>query len=61
MNKYRGKYDKCRICKHVIEPMMIIVMVKDTCPYKWTLKGEHYSDKHRCQNCDKYEPWKDEN
>lgn len=54
MSKYRGKYNKCRTCKHAIEPMMVLVRVKESCPNKWTQKGEHYSDIHRCQECDKY-------
>ena len=32
MAKYRGKYKKCRECKHSEEVLMMLVEVKESCP-----------------------------
>ena len=65
MDKYRGKYKKCRTCVHAVEPMMELVIVKESCPEKWENKstGTMFSDKHRCEACEHYEamPWGCEN
>ncbi|KKS36315.1 MAG: hypothetical protein UV00_C0027G0001, partial [candidate division WWE3 bacterium GW2011_GWF1_42_14] len=34
MAKYRGKYKKCRTCIHSIEPLMVMVLVRESCPNK---------------------------
>lgn len=50
--EYRGKYTNCRTCKHVEEVMNFLVEVKQSCPNKGY---KLYSDKQRCQKCDKWE------
>ena len=55
MDKYRGKYKKCRTCVHAVEPMMSLVVVKESCPNKWFSSiGTMFSDKHRCETCKDY-------
>jgi predicted RNA-binding Zn-ribbon protein involved in translation (DUF1610 family) len=52
-NQYKGKYTKCRTCKHIEEVMNFLVVVKQSCPYKVPNVGN--STKSRCQQCDKWE------
>lgn len=54
--EYRGKYTNSRECKHVIDTMMVLVAVKESCPKKWRSSfGNLYSDKHKCQECEHFE------
>jgi hypothetical protein len=39
MAKYRGKYKKCRECKHAGEVMMYIVQTKESCPKRVNFSG----------------------
>lgn len=55
MTKYRGKYKKCRSCKHAVEVLGKAIMVKNTCP-----KGTKFAScfiVHRltCEKCEQYE------
>lgn len=54
MAKYRGKYKKCRTCTHVIETLMIMVLVKDTCPNKHMFSGGYMTDKYTCEKCEHF-------
>ena len=40
MAKYRGKYKKCRECKHAEEVMMYIVQTKESCLNYVVFKGD---------------------
>ena len=55
MNKYRGKYSKCRTCKHAIEPMMALVEVSDKCPKRVYFSGGPMVSKQTCETCNHYE------
>lgn len=59
MTKYRGKYKKCRTCKHVEEIGMSVVFVYESCPNKITipsgLRSLYTSDKQRCEECKYWE------
>ena len=54
--KNKGKYYKCKKCKHVEECFNFLVIVKDSCPNKRETKGqENQSTKQRCQECEQWE------
>jgi len=57
MRKYRGKYGKCRECKHVWNVGMWIVWVRDSCKND---KAVMFSsgkavDKPTCEDCEYFE------
>ena len=54
-NKYRGKYKKCRTCKHVIDVHMVIVEVKPECPKHVVFSCGLFVDKKRCETCEHWE------
>jgi hypothetical protein len=57
VSKYRGKYKKCRTCENAIEPMMIMVVVKDSCPKKVKFSsGSYMVDKYTCEACEHFKP-----
>ena len=55
MAKYLGKYKKCRICTHAIETLMVMVLVKETCPSKHAFHGGDMVDKYTCEKCEHFE------
>ena len=61
MNKYRGKYQKCRQCKRVIHIGMSLVFVSDTCPQAIRYSNNKYVDKPTCETCESFELKEDEN
>ena len=56
MAKYRGKYKKCRDCKHAKEVMMYIVQTKESCPKHVNFSGTLAVDKPTCERCEYFEP-----
>ena len=56
MAKYRGKYKKCRECKHVEEIMNWIVLIKQSCPKHVNFGGTLAVDKPTCERCEYFEP-----
>jgi len=59
MNKYRGKYKKCRECIHVDEVLMLMVTVKHTCPKKIMFSSGYMVDKYICESCKAFETKED--
>lgn len=55
MNKYRGKYQKCRQCKRVIHIGMSLVFVNDTCPHAMGYSNNQCVDKVTCETCESFE------
>ena len=55
MAKYRGKYKKCRTCIHSIEPLMVMVLVRESCPNKHKFSGGDMVDKYTCKKCEHFE------
>ena len=55
MAKYRGKYVKCRECKHSERVMMWMVKVKETCPKGMQLSCMRAVDKPTCEDCEYFE------
>lgn len=55
MRKYRGKYNKCRECKHSEEVLMSLVEVKETCPNHIKLSSMLAVDKPTCERCTYFE------
>lgn len=55
MYKYRGKYKKCRACKHAIEPMMALVETKRSCPRHIDFNGFRAVEKQTCEECEHFE------
>ena len=53
--KYKGRYKKCRECKHVIEVMMFLVEVKPSCPKGRKLNYSKAVDKPTCEGCEFFE------
>lgn len=56
MAKYRGKYKKCRECKHVKEVLMMLVETKESCPNYVVFSGIRAVDKPTCERCEHFEP-----
>ena len=54
MAKYRGKYKKCRECKHAKEVMMWLVRVKETCPKHIKFSSMLAVDKPTCETCEHF-------
>ena len=61
MTKYRGKYKKCRECKHSEEVLMMLVEVKESCPNHIKFSSMLAVDKQKCEGCTYFEredkPW----
>ncbi len=55
LNKYRGKYKKCRKCTHVEYVGMMLVEVKNTCPKGLNLNGGLIVAKDMCEECEYFE------
>jgi hypothetical protein len=55
MAKYRGKYKKCRECKHSEEIMMWLVKVKESCPKHIKFSSMLAVDKPTCEECEYFE------
>lgn len=57
MAKYRGKYSKCRQCRHVRDIGMWIVWIKDSCLNKTAVKlsSGRAVDKQTCEECPHFE------
>ena len=55
MPEYRGKYKKCRTCTHAFKPLVIMVLVKGSCPNKHTFHGGYMTDKYTCEKCADFE------
>ena len=53
--KYKGKYKKCRTCVHAIEPLMVMVIVKESCPKAIKFSSGPMVEKMTCENCEKWE------
>ncbi|RNC62795.1 MAG: hypothetical protein AWM53_02014 [Candidatus Dichloromethanomonas elyunquensis] len=56
MPKYKGKYKKSRSCIHAEQPLMFMVIVKDTCPKKVKFSSAYMVDKPTCEECECHEP-----
>ncbi len=58
---YKGKYVKSRTCKHALEYMMSLVVVKDSCPQKhvFNATNEFFTTKEICVDCEHYEKGED--
>jgi len=54
MVKYLGKYKKCRTCTHAIEPLMVMVLVKDSCLKKIMFSSGYMVDKYTCEKCEHF-------
>lgn len=56
MSKYRGKYKKCRQCKHVEEVANGGCWVTDNCPKGFKFShGGNYIQKSACETCENFE------
>ena len=55
MAKYRGKYTKCRECKHSEEVMMWLVKVKESCKKHIKFSSMMAVDKPTCETCEYFE------
>ena len=55
MAKYRGKYKKCRECKHSEEVLMMLVETKESCPNHIKFSSMLAVDKPTCEGCTYFE------
>jgi len=55
MAKYRGKYKKCRECKHAVDVMMVLVETKESCPKSIKFSSLRAVDKMTCEECEHFE------
>ena len=55
MTKYRGKYKKCRECKHSEEVLMMLVETKESCPNHIKFSSMLAVDKPTCEGCTYFE------
>ena len=55
MAKYRGKYKKCRECRHVRDVMIWLVRVKKSCPKGVKFSSMRAVDKSTCEECEYFE------
>jgi hypothetical protein len=54
MNKYRGKYKKCRECIHAEKVIMRMVEIKESCPKHIKFSGILAVDKSVCETCEDF-------
>lgn len=54
MNKYRGKYKKCRSCVYALDVHMVLVKTDDKCPKSFVLNDWNFTDKMTCEMCDSW-------
>lgn len=54
--KYKGKYKKCRDCKHVKEIWNVIVEINRSCKND-IANRLGYSTKDNCERCEQFESW----
>lgn len=55
MSKYRGKYKRCRECKHSEEVMMWLVRTTENCPKHIKFSSMNAVDKPTCEECEHFE------